>query len=325
MSSLSVVTAGSFTKASRAKLLRILQLTAILTSRKKGSSKEERSLPRARSVSSAMEKKTVALAAAIFLLLLSAEISAARGSRHFGRSTSGHLAGSLRQSGGFRGSFSSRGAHLIPNHHHIPHHHFGNRGHFHHRKSFGLHHRFSPHHIIIPHHGFHSGFFFGPRVISVYPSSAVVWSNPSAMSSYTVPAPENIVDGETVAERPLISLMLRHRDGLGLSRQQVQDLEALRDGYERNAIRYQADIRITEIDLQTLLKADDVDLEQVKVKLQEMEQLKTEMRLARIRAIEQGKGLLSSEQREKFRTLVGNGQYSRLGDEGFTGSVEDQR
>src|ERR671919_1192799 len=97
---------------------------------------------------------------------------------------------------------------------------------------------------------------------------------------------------ERVLERPLITIILRHRHELSLSPQQVQDLENLRDGYQREAIRHEADIRIAEMDLQRLLKTDTVNLEQVKEKLQEIEHLKTELRFARIHAIEQGKALL---------------------------------
>lgn len=130
--------------------------------------------------------------------------------------------------------------------------------------------------------------------------------------------------GERVFERPLITMMLRNRHQLGLSSEQVRDLEDLRDGYQREAIRYQADIRVAEVELQSLLRAAAVDVEQVKVKLQEIEHVKTELRLARIRAIEQGKALLSSEQHEKLQSLLGGSQYSQLGDEQFSEPTEDQ-
>jgi Spy/CpxP family protein refolding chaperone len=119
-------------------------------------------------------------------------------------------------------------------------------------------------------------------------------------------------------------MMLRNRHELGLSSQQVQDLEDLRDGYQREAIRYQADIRVAEVELQSLLRAAAVDVEQVKVKLQEIEHVKTELRLARIRAIEQGKALLSSEQHEKLQALLGESRYSRLADAQFSEPTEDQ-
>jgi len=105
---------------------------------------------------------------------------------------------------------------------------------------------------------------------------------------------------------------------------QVQVLEDLRDGYQREAIRYDAEVRVAEVDLKRLLKADAVDLEQVKGKLQEIEQLKTEIRLARIQAIEQGKMLLSPEQREKLSALLGEAHYPRGGDDRVRKPEEDQ-
>ncbi|HEU4343029.1 MAG TPA: hypothetical protein VFU31_15860 [Candidatus Binatia bacterium] len=114
--------------------------------------------------------------------------------------------------------------------------------------------------------------------------------------------------------------MLRNRQQLDLSPQQVQDLEGLRDEYQRQAVRSEADIRVVEMDLQRLLKADPVDLEQVKAKLQEIERLKTELRLERIRAIEQGKALLNPNQREKLQALLGESRYSRLAEQ----PTEDQ-
>src|SRR3990170_1035448 len=61
-------------------------------------------------------------------------------------------------------------------------------------------------------------------------------------------------------ERPLITLMLRHKDELGLSASQVQSLERLRADFQREAIRRDADLRIAEMDLTTLLEREPVDL-----------------------------------------------------------------
>ena len=264
-----------------------------------------------------MKGIAVALVALACLALLFVEISAAefRGSRHFGHSKPGHFAGSISKSGGFNLKFDSR---------RVRHHQSGHHEHLLHKKVFSPHHHFGHPEVIIRRHGFHGGFFFGDRVISVHPSSVVIWSDPGVIGGFTVPQPEPLIKEERLLERPLITIMLRHRDKLGLSSQQVRDLEELRDGYQREIIRYEADLRIAEMDLQRFLKADPVDLEQVKVKLQDIERLKAELRLTRIRAIEQGKALLSLEQREKLQTLLGEARYSRLGDELFSEPTEDQ-
>ncbi|MBI4608300.1 MAG: periplasmic heavy metal sensor [Candidatus Rokubacteria bacterium] len=106
------------------------------------------------------------------------------------------------------------------------------------------------------------------------------------------------------AERPLITLMLRHRDELGLSADQVQSLERLRADFQREAIRRDADLRVAEVELGSLLNADAVDLGQVETKLREIERIRVDLRLARIRTIEQGKAQLSPEQRAKLRSLL---------------------
>lgn len=116
---------------------------------------------------------------------------------------------------------------------------------------------------------------------------------------------------EPRSERPLITLMLRHREELGLSPEQVQGLERLRAAFQREAIRRDADLRLAEMDLATLLDTEPADLAQVEAKLQEIERGRTELRLARIRTIEQGKALLTPEQRGKLRTLLAEPRPSR--------------
>jgi Spy/CpxP family protein refolding chaperone len=110
--------------------------------------------------------------------------------------------------------------------------------------------------------------------------------------------------------RPLITMMLRHRDELGLSPAQVQSLEKLRGDYMREAIRRDADRKIARLDLMTLMRPDPndplkaVDMAQVEGKLRELEKMRTDMALARIRTIEAGKAQLTPDQRTKFAGLL---------------------
>jgi len=110
-------------------------------------------------------------------------------------------------------------------------------------------------------------------------------------------------------ERPLITLMLRYKDELGLSADQVQSLERLRADFQREAIRRDADLRIAQMDLTTLLEREPVDLGQLEAKVREIERLRADLRVARIRAIEQGKAQLTAEQRAKLRTLLAEPEH----------------
>jgi len=105
-------------------------------------------------------------------------------------------------------------------------------------------------------------------------------------------------------ERPLITLMLNHRAELGLSQAQVEGLERLRTDFGREAAQREADIRAAERELAGLLAADPVDLARVEGKLRQIERLRTDVRLGRIRTIEQGKAQLTPDQLARFRALV---------------------
>ena len=110
--------------------------------------------------------------------------------------------------------------------------------------------------------------------------------------------------GEAPAEGPLISIMLERRQELGLSAAQEQELERIRTDFQRKAIQLDADQRVAQTDLSALLRSDSVDLDKVESKVREIERLRADLRIGRIRAIEQGKGQLTPAQRAKLQTLL---------------------
>ncbi len=116
---------------------------------------------------------------------------------------------------------------------------------------------------------------------------------------------------EPLSERPLITLMLRYQDELSLTSEQVRTLRQLRADFERESIRKDADLRITQRDLDALLDADRMDLAQVESKIREIERLRADLHIARVRTIEKGKAELSPEQLAKFQTFIGERRRPR--------------
>lgn len=104
--------------------------------------------------------------------------------------------------------------------------------------------------------------------------------------------------------RPLISIMLSHRDELGLSSGQVQALERLRVEFQKEAIRAEADLKVAEADLGLLLSAEPRDMAAIEAKIREIEKRRADLRVARVRSIESGRALLTADQREKLRALL---------------------
>ena len=117
--------------------------------------------------------------------------------------------------------------------------------------------------------------------------------------------------GESRGERPVISYMLSHREELKLTPEQVKKLEGLRSDFERDARKNQDDLRAAEKSLDDLTRSDSVDLKQAEAKLREVERLRADQRIARIRAVEQGKSVLSQEQRDRLRDMMNGNRYTR--------------
>jgi Spy/CpxP family protein refolding chaperone len=105
-------------------------------------------------------------------------------------------------------------------------------------------------------------------------------------------------------ERPLLSLALRNRGALGLSADQVRTLEGLIDRFRKDADQRVSQIEAGERELASLLDADPADMAKVEAKVREIETQRADLRIARIRTIQEGRTALTPEQRKKLGELV---------------------
>jgi Spy/CpxP family protein refolding chaperone len=114
--------------------------------------------------------------------------------------------------------------------------------------------------------------------------------------------------------RPLFGLVMRHQQELGLTPAQIESFQKLATDYRRDAIKRQADMKLARVDLGALLRPDRanpgkaVDMAQAEAKIREIERARGDMMLSRLRAMEQGKALLTPEQRAKLVTLLHEGR-----------------
>jgi Spy/CpxP family protein refolding chaperone len=110
--------------------------------------------------------------------------------------------------------------------------------------------------------------------------------------------------------RPLFGMVMRHRQELALTPSQIEGFYRLSTDYRREAIKRRADRQLVRVDLMTLMRPDPanpgkaVDMAQVEAKVREMEKSRADLQISRFRAIEQGKALLTPEQRTKLVTLM---------------------
>ena len=113
-------------------------------------------------------------------------------------------------------------------------------------------------------------------------------------------------------DRAPISLMLRNRERLGLTADQVKQLEQVRNEFAKESIRSEANLRIAEMDLTSLIEAQPIDMTRVEAKIREIERIRGDLRVVRIRSIEKGKAQLSAEQRRKLQELQAEQNFAGL-------------
>ncbi len=101
---------------------------------------------------------------------------------------------------------------------------------------------------------------------------------------------------------PLFHRLVQQREQLGLSPEQVQQVQAISSEARKALIRHAAEMQVAEIDLSALMQADPVDLTQVEDAVKRLESQRAEMRLARLSAVAQAKALLTPEQRQQLST-----------------------
>ncbi len=91
---------------------------------------------------------------------------------------------------------------------------------------------------------------------------------------------------------------------LGLSDTQREAIRAVHLKTKKEMIRKIADIKIAKIELMEILSKDPVDMAAVESVVKKIENLRVEMKMMRIKAMEEIKSNLNDEQKKKFRLMM---------------------
>ncbi len=112
---------------------------------------------------------------------------------------------------------------------------------------------------------------------------------------------------------PIISLALKHQSELKLTPDQVANLEKTRAHYQNQIAPVQQQLKTLETEIATLTQETPANLVQLKLKIQDSEKLRSELRYLRIEALENGKSILTAQQRDQLHTLLAShrGEHRR--------------
>ena len=105
---------------------------------------------------------------------------------------------------------------------------------------------------------------------------------------------------------PLISIALKHRTELNLSTEQVANLEKVRTHYQNQTAPVQQQLRASESEIAELRQQSPANLIQMKLKIEQAEKFRSELRYLREEALQNGKSILTAQQQEQLKTLAGS-------------------
>lgn len=118
--------------------------------------------------------------------------------------------------------------------------------------------------------------------------------------------------------RPLVSIALRNHEELKLTDDQMKRLKDIRDAFSKKSVKERAEIKTRGIDLKRALDAEKLDLADVEKKIREISNMRVDLRIARLKAIQEGKSVLNDDQQKQLSKIArkrpgrGPGMYEQM-------------
>ena len=106
------------------------------------------------------------------------------------------------------------------------------------------------------------------------------------------------------AGAPLISIALKHRTELNLSNEQAAGLEKIRTHYQDQSAPLHQQMRSIEGEISELRQQSPANLIRIREKIEQAEKLRSELRYLREEALENGKSILTTAQKDQLKSLV---------------------
>jgi len=91
---------------------------------------------------------------------------------------------------------------------------------------------------------------------------------------------------------------------LNIDKNRMDAIREIEGKVLKDGIRKRAELQIASIELRELLGKDPLDMRAVETKLKQIAALRTDMELSHIKAIEEIKGKLTSEERKKLKEFI---------------------
>ena len=97
---------------------------------------------------------------------------------------------------------------------------------------------------------------------------------------------------------------LAYAGKLGLTEDQINKIKPIHREMEKKQIRFNADLKIAEIELKEITEVKDFDLEKASAQVKKIEDLKTAHHLEMLKSMKEVRSILTDEQFKKMKSMM---------------------
>jgi periplasmic protein CpxP/Spy len=102
----------------------------------------------------------------------------------------------------------------------------------------------------------------------------------------------------------MMGMCLENADKIGLSEDQVAKITPLHREMKKKQVRYNADIKIAEMDLREIMEVKDFDLEKANAAVKKIEDIKSAYHMEMLKRMKEVRSALTEEQFKKMKTMM---------------------
>jgi len=102
----------------------------------------------------------------------------------------------------------------------------------------------------------------------------------------------------------MMGMCMQHADMMGLTDDQILKMKPMHSEMQKKQARFQADLKIAEIELMDILEVKDFDLEKASAAVKKIEDIKTAHHLEMLKAMKEMRTILTDEQFKKMKKMM---------------------
>ena len=118
--------------------------------------------------------------------------------------------------------------------------------------------------------------------------------------------------GQMMKMGDMMGMCMKHAGDMGLTDDQIMKMKSMHREMQRKQARFEADLKIAQIDLMEIMEVKDFDLEKAGAAVRRIEQIKTARHLEMLNAMKEMRANLTDEQFKKMKMMfIKMGMHNR--------------